>query len=142
MFSSCFLSGKIEWLIVWRSLDVYVTLWWCLSLLGLECVLPLLFTTLENEEGEFAEEGYYNSCLFQDQGQDQFQGKPSKCLLLLYLSLSIMHVFTSEVLPKLDYQNYFWCGYYYYNTICFIIMPVVKTWCYQAHSHHMVYLPA
>ena len=26
-------------------------------------------------------------------------------------------------------------------TIRFIIMPVVKTWCYQAHSHHMVYLP-
>ena len=62
---------------------------------------------LENEEGEFAEEGYYNSCLFQDQGQDQYQGKPSKCLLLLYLSLSIMHVFTSEIFQKFGQTKLF-----------------------------------
>ena len=43
---------------------------------------------LENEEEEFAEEGYFNSCLF----QDQYQRKPSQCLLLYYLSLSIMRV--------------------------------------------------
>ena len=69
-------------------------------------MLSLLFTTLENEEGEFAEEGYYNSCLFQDQGQDQYQGKPSQCLLLYYLSLSIMHVLLLKVFQN---ENIFPC---------------------------------
>ena len=72
------------------------------ALVGSECVSFILFTTLENEEGNIGEEAYFHSCYFQEQDQDQYQGKPSKCLLLLYLSLSIMHVFTSEVLQKMS----------------------------------------
>ena len=104
--------------------------------------LSFLFTTLDYEAGDFGGAVHCHSCCFQDQDHHQYQGKTSKCLLILFLSLSIMHVFTSEVLPKLDYQNYFWCGYYYYITIRIIIPPVVKTWCYQALSHHMIYLPS
>ena len=77
------------------------------ALVGADCVSLILFTTLENEEGITEEEAYFNSCYFQEQEQDQYQGKPSKFLLKLHLSLSIMHVFTSEVLQKLSKQNYF-----------------------------------
>ena len=92
------------------SLIVACCMYYSVSLLSLvasDCVSLILFTTLENEEGITEEEAYFNSCLFQDQDQDQYQGKPSKCLLILHLSLSIMHVFTSEVLQKLSKQNYF-----------------------------------
>ena len=47
------------------------------ALVGSECVSFILFTTLENEEGDIGEEAYYHSCLFQEQSQDQYQGKPS-----------------------------------------------------------------
>ena len=77
------------------------------ALVGTDCVSFILFTTLENEEGNIGEEAYFNSCYFQEQDQDQYQGKPYKCLLILYLSLSIMHVFTSEVLQKLSKQKLF-----------------------------------
>ena len=70
------------------------------ALVGSDCVSFILFTTLENEKGEMVEDAYFNSCYYQDQDQHLHQGKPSKCLLLLYLSLSIMHGFTSEVLQK------------------------------------------
>ena len=40
-----------------------------LALVGSDCVSLILFTTLENEEGEFEEEAYFNSCYFQDQDQ-------------------------------------------------------------------------
>ena len=95
------LSDKIS-LIVACCMIGFVALF---ALVGTDCVSLILFTTLENEEGITEEEAYFNSCLFQD--QDQYQGKPSKCLLILHLSLSIMHVFTSEVLQKLSKQNYF-----------------------------------
>ena len=72
-----------------------------LALVGSDCMSFTLFTTLENEEEELVEEGYFNSCYYQDQDQHLHQGKPSKCLLIQYLSLSIMHGFTSEVLQKL-----------------------------------------
>ena len=43
----------------------------------------------------------------QDQGQTRTKAShPDACYYITY-HLSIMHVFTSEVLPKLDYQNYF-----------------------------------
>ena len=102
-------------------------------------MFPLLFTTLENEEGEFAEEGYYNSCLFQDQGQDQYQGKPSQCLLLYYLSLSIMYVFTSEVLQNLVNKTIFVVAITTINITFNYHIASSQTWCYQAFSHHMVY---
>ena len=64
--------------------------------------------TLENEEGNIGEEAFFHSCYFQEQDQYQYQGKLSKCLLILYLSLSIMHVFTSQSFQKLFTQNYFY----------------------------------
>ena len=71
--------------------------------------------------------------------------EPRQAILMLavtpYDYLSCM-VSLLKFYNKLDYQNYFWCGYYYYKTISLIIMPVVKTWLYQAHSHHMVFLPS
>ena len=97
---------------------------------------------LENEEGGFEEEAYLNSCYFQDQDNHLYQGKPSWCLLLQYLSLSIMHV----LLPKF-YKN--WLNETIFDVaittliiIRIIIMLIVETWYYQAHSHHMVYLPS
>ena len=95
----------------WCMCAVY----YCLPLMVLNVYLLCLFTTLENEEGGVAEETYYHSCLFQEESQDQYHGKTSQCLLLLHLSLSIMHVFISEVLQKMFKQNYFLCGYYYYS---------------------------
>ena len=71
------------------------------ALVGSDCMSFTLFTMLENEEEELVEEGYFNSCYYQDQDQHLHQGKPSKCLLIQYLSLSIMHGFTSEVLQNL-----------------------------------------
>ena len=71
-----------------------------LALVCFDCMSFTLFTTLENEEGELVEEAYFNSVHYQDQDQHLHQGKPSKCLLLLHLSLSIMHGFTAEVLQK------------------------------------------
>ena len=62
--------------------------------------LSFYFPTIENEGGEFAEEAHFNSCYYQDQDNHLYQGKPSKCLLIQYLSLSIMHGLTSEVLQK------------------------------------------
>ena len=96
------------------------------ALVGTDCVSLFLFTTLENEEGEFEEEAYFNSCYFQDQDQHLSQGKPSKCLLILYLSLSIMHVFTSEVLQKLLNKTIFDVAITTINIISTIILPVVK----------------
>ena len=72
-----------------------------LALVGSDCMSLTLFTTLENEEGELIEEVYFNSCYYQDQDQHLHKGKPSKCLLIQYLSLSIMPGFTSEVLQNL-----------------------------------------
>ena len=46
------------------------------------------------------------SYIAQDQGQTRTKASHSKCLLPYYLSLSIMHCFTSEVLQKLN-KNYF-----------------------------------
>ena len=46
------------------------------ALVGSDCGSLILFTTLENE-GDIAEEAYFQSCLFLEQSQDQYQGKPS-----------------------------------------------------------------
>ena len=85
---------------MWSLLAVYATLRWCLSLLGFDCVLSLLFTTLENEEEEFAEEGYYNTCLFQDQGQTSTKAShPNACCYYTY------HYQSCMFLPLKFYQN-------------------------------------
>ena len=82
-------------------------------LVGPDWLFFTLATTLENEEEAAAEEeAYYQACLFQEQDSEQYQGKPSRCLLI-HLSLYTMHDFTSEVLQNLVKQNYFWYGYYY-----------------------------
>ena len=81
---------------------LYVSLVALFALDGSDCESLLLFPMIENEGGEFAEEAHFNSCYYQDQDNHLYQGKPSKCLLIQYLSLSIMHGFTSEVLQKLD----------------------------------------
>ena len=74
---------------------VIACLWW------FWLVSFISFTTLENEEGEFEEEAYFNSCYYQDQDQHLNQGKPSWCLLLEYLSLFYHACFTSEDLQNL-----------------------------------------
>ena len=91
------LSDKIS-LIVACCMYYLVSL---LALVGSDCVSFILFTTLENEEGELVEEAYFNSFYYQDQDKHLHQGRPSKCLLLLPLSLSIMHGFASEVLQNM-----------------------------------------
>ena len=70
------------------------------------CVFHFYFTTLENEEGDIGEEAYYHSCLFQEENQDLYEGKPSQCLLLYYLSLSIMNVLLLKVFQN---ENNFPC---------------------------------
>ena len=95
--------------------------------------------TLENEEGGFEEEAYFNSCYFQDQDQHLYQGKPSWCLLLYYLSLSIMHVFTSKVLQNLIIKTIYEVAITTINITYIYHIAGSQTWCYQAFSHHMVY---
>ena len=84
-----------------------------LALVGSDCISLTLFTTLENEEGELIEEGYFNSCYYQDQDQDQdqdqhlHQGKPSKCLLITYHYLSCMVLllkFYKNLITKTIYE--------------------------------------
>ena len=85
------------------SLSVACRMYYLVSLVALvgsDCVSFTLFTTLENEEGGTPEEDYFHSFYYQNQDQHLHQGKPSKCLLLLHLSLSIMHGFTSEFCTK------------------------------------------
>ena len=106
---------------------------------GSDCVSFISFTTLENEEGDIGEEAYFHSCYFQEQNQDQYQGKPSWCLLLYYLSLSIMHVFTSAVLHNLVNKTIFVVAITTINIIFNYHIASSQTWCYQAFSHHMVY---
>ena len=54
-----------------------------------------------------------------------------------------MHVFTSEIFTKLwTNKTIFDVAITTSINIGIIIPPVVKTWCYQALSHHMVYLPS
>ena len=104
--------------------------------------LSFYFTTLENEEGGVEEEAYFNSCYYQDQDNHLYQGKPSWCLLLQYLSLSIMHVLLLKFYKNWLNKTIFDVAITTLITILTITLPVVKTWCYQAHSHHMVYLPS
>ena len=67
---------------------------------------------LENEEGETAEEAYYQACLFQDQEQDQYQGKPSSMLAAMLL-IHIYHaLFNFWSFTKIE-QKLFLLGYYY-----------------------------
>ena len=82
------------------------------ALVGSEWVSFIFITTLENEEGDIGEEAYYHSYLFQEENQDLYQGKPSQCLLLYYLSLSIMHVLLLKVFQ--NENNFSLCEYYYY----------------------------
>ena len=67
------LSDRI-YLIVACCMYCYVSL---VAIDGSDCVSFISFTMLENEEGDTAEEAYFHSCYFQDQNQDQYQGKPS-----------------------------------------------------------------
>lgn len=71
-----------------------------LALIGSECVSVILFTMLENEEEGSVGKLCFKFQSLQNQGHKELPGKPSWCLLIQYLSLSIMHV-----LPLKFYKN-------------------------------------
>ena len=105
-----------DWVIVLLGVcllyELFVVLF---ALVGSEWCLLFLFPTLENGgEGSVVKLCFKFQSL-QSQWHQELPSKPSWCLLL-HLSLSIMHVFTFEVLQKdlIQTKTIFCCGYYYY----------------------------
>ena len=107
----------------------------CLPLIGSDCVfIFILVPTLDTDEDEITSAGLYRRRsgsydVDQDQGQTRTKAShPDACCY--YLSLSIMHVFTFEVLQKdlFPKQKLFLLWLYYYSYILAITLPIVKTW--------------
>ena len=94
---------------------------------------------LDYEEGDTVEEDYFNSCYFQDQDHHLYQGKPSKMLAVTntYHYLSCMFLLLKFYKLCLN-KTIFDVAIITMHNIRINIMSIVETWCYQAHSHHMV----
>ena len=106
----------------------------------------ILVATLDNDEDEFSSAGFvlekiWIILLLKTRDKPE----PRQAILMLavitYHYLSCMFSLL-KFYKNLIIKTIFDVAIYYYKTISLIIMPVVETWLYQAHSHLMVYLPS
>ena len=132
--------------LLWVLLDVFPCCCDAFLCLVLIVCLSFLVATLDNDVEEVTIAGFYWKkiriyYIAQDQGQTKTKAShPDACCYITY------HCLSSMVLLLKFYKN--WTNKTIFDVaittniiIVTIILPVVKTWCYQAHSHHMVYLP-
>ena len=105
------------------------------------------FATLDNDEDEIIVAGFIGEDLdYLILLKTRDKPGPRQAILMLAVTILIIIYHACFLLLKL-YKNclnktIFDVAITTIIIIRIIIMPVVKTWCYQAHSHHMVYLPS